>query len=75
LVSKYRRWNCSKCVDRVKVSGQRPTSENVSVQQDGMNDASIHPSIHPFWMLILHILLVRLRLHQQSWRTEVASSF
>jgi hypothetical protein len=48
LVSKYSRWNCSKCLDRVKVSGQRPTSENVSVQQDGMNDGcSISHMTHP----------------------------
>ncbi|KAL5649366.1 hypothetical protein ACJX0J_040175, partial [Zea mays] len=38
LVSKYRRWDCSKCLERVKVSGHRPTSGNVSIEQDGMND-------------------------------------
>jgi hypothetical protein len=43
----------------VKVSGQRPTSENVSVQQDGMNDGCsishvTHPSIHPSILNVDH---------------------
>jgi hypothetical protein len=35
LVAKYQRWNCSSCLDRVKNSGHRTTSETVSMQQDG----------------------------------------
>ncbi|OEL31843.1 hypothetical protein BAE44_0007137 [Dichanthelium oligosanthes] len=35
LVAKYQRWNCSNCLDRVKKSGHRTTSE---MQQDGSNE-------------------------------------
>uniref|UniRef100_K3XE32 Embryonic flower 1-like protein n=1 Tax=Setaria italica TaxID=4555 RepID=K3XE32_SETIT len=38
LVAKYQRWNCSNCLDRVKNSGHRTTSETVPMQQDGTND-------------------------------------
>ncbi|CAL4959145.1 unnamed protein product [Urochloa decumbens] len=39
LVKKYRRWNCSNCLVRVKNSGYRTTSGTVSWQQD--DDCSI----------------------------------
>lgn len=46
LVSKHHhRWDCSKCIDRVKVSGHRPTSEDASMQQDRMNDDGCSISI------------------------------
>lgn len=48
LVSKYHRWDCSRCLDSVEVSGHRPTSENVSMQQNGMNDGC---SISIVWIL------------------------
>ena len=35
LVAKYQRWNCSSCLNRVKTSGHRTTSETVPTQQDG----------------------------------------
>lgn len=37
-VANHHRWNCSKCLDRVKNSATRTTSETVSMQQDGTND-------------------------------------
>lgn len=35
---KHRRWNCSKCVEEVKIPVHRTTSETISMQQGGTND-------------------------------------
>ncbi|WVZ72929.1 hypothetical protein U9M48_021311 [Paspalum notatum var. saurae] len=37
-VAKYHRWNCSNCLNKVKNSGHRTTSETTSVQPDGTSD-------------------------------------
>ncbi|XP_062189168.1 uncharacterized protein LOC133892421 [Phragmites australis] len=37
-VAKFRRWNCSNCLDKVENSDHRTTSRTVSMTQDGTND-------------------------------------